>query len=400
VRTVNRRRTHPDNTTTPSKTTTKIDVAGDQAAIRLLVVRIGLGLSPFINWCVTKQSTNLPDEKRMKDQTVTEITRRAMATEFAVVLPDHSGQHAESALIALELLDPIESRLSVYKPESEISKINVMAGNEPVRITEDVFEILSRAKELQRITAGAFDVTAGPLIECWGFMKRRGRKPTEQEVKNARELVRSDYLHLDKQQRTAFLERPGMKINLGGIGKGFAIDRIADSLDRAGVESYLIHGGKSTVRVKTSPQSEQEWSWRIGIEHPTRPGNRLTEIELRNGSVATSGSGKQFFHYRGQRQGHVIDPRTGYPSNQMLSISVQTETATDADAFSTACYVLGLKEYCEQARTSMATVSQCELAVWPHRAIAVVPSDRSGGVTVIELPGDETLLENETADQA
>jgi len=323
----------------------------------------------------------------MKDQTVTEITRRAMATEFAVVLPNHSGQHAEDALNALEQLDVIESLLSVYRPDSEINKINEMAGTAPVRISNDVFEILNRAKELHRITEGAFDITAGPLIECWGFMKRRGRKPTEQEVKNAKELVNSEHLNLDQNTSTAFLERPGMKINLGGIGKGFAIDRIAEHLDQAGATTYLIHGGKSTVRAKTSPQVDQDWIWRIGIEHPTRPGIRLTEMQLRNGSVATSGSGKQFFHHRGKRQGHVIDPRTGFPSDKMLSITVETETATDADAFSTACYVLGLRKFRNEIAPASETGNQGQ-PNWPSRVIAVTESDRSGGVTVIALPAE------------
>jgi len=327
----------------------------------------------------------------MKEQTVTEITRLAMATEFAVVLPDHSGQHAEAALNALDQLDGIESRLSIYRANSEINKINSMAGISPARVSDDVFEILDRAKVLHRITSGAFDITAGPLIECWGFMKRRGRKPTEQELKNAKELVGSDRLNLDPQAKTAFLDRAGMKINLGGIGKGFAIDRIAERLDQAGVKSYLIHGGKSTARVKTSAEMEQSWTWRIGIEHPTRPGLRITEIQMRNGSIATSGSGKQFFHHRGKRQGHVIDPRTGFPSDKMLAITVQTETATDADAFSTACYILGLEEIGKQINPETKTGDKRGQTSWPSRVIALTEGDRAGDVTVIALPPEESL---------
>jgi thiamine biosynthesis lipoprotein len=330
----------------------------------------------------------------MKDQSVTEINRRAMATEFAVVLPGQSGQHAESALNALEALDEIESQLSVYRPDSEINKINAMAGTAAVRVSEDVFEILNRAKQIYRITSGAFDITAGPLIECWGFMKRRGRKPTEREIKETLQLVSSESLHLDQNGKTAFLEHPGMKINLGGIGKGFAIDRIANRLDKAGVATYLIHGGKSTVRVKTSPEVEHDWEWRIGIEHPIRPDIRLTEMQIRNGSVATSGSGKQFFHYHGKRLGHVIDPRNGFPSDTMLAITVQTTTATDADAFSTACYVLGLRDLWKTIKPPSAPSGKQKQETWPSRVIVVTESERAGGVTMTSLPADRPTSES------
>ena len=143
--------------------------------------------------------------------------------------------------------------------------------------------------------------------------------------------------------------KPGMAINLGAIGKGDALDRLVEKLLQSGVQNFLIHGGKSSIVARgnqhvDSGHSDYGRGWKVGIAHPTKPQRRLKGIWLRDQSLATSGSGKQFFHYQGRRFGHVIDPRTGYPAGDLLSLTLLHESAAAADACATGLFVAGSDE--------------------------------------------------------
>lgn len=321
----------------------------------------------------------------MPEQVVTEVTRRAMATEFGIVLPGEDRTAVEAAIDALEELERIEAELSIFRPGSAISRINALAGIEPVRVSADVIEVLARAVAIFNLTGGAFDITAGPLVECWGFTRRRGRKPTAAEIAAARAHVGSDRITIDVQHRTVFLQQAGMSINLGGIGKGFALDRVAARLIAAGVTSFLIHGGRSSVLARGSDKSDNAEGWRVGIEHPLRPRVRLGELRLCNAALATSGSGKQFFHHHGVRMGHVLDPRLGRPVGDMLSLTVITQTAMDADALATACFVQGLVATTQQLAPHLSGRSENAEPDWPAAALAVVEAERQGDVRLIPL---------------
>jgi len=321
----------------------------------------------------------------MNDHLVTEITHRAMATEFGVILPGEGGQATEAAVNALDQLDRLESMLSIYRAESEISQINLNAGIAPIKTNPQVFELLQCSLQIHAFTSGAFDVTAGPLVECWGFTRRRGRKPSDAEIAAAKEKVGAHLLLLDERSQTVFLQQPGMQINLGGIGKGYAIDQIAKCLDQSGVEHYLIHGGKSTLFAKCPPGTPPEEQWTVGIEHPLRPGIRMTEVKLGHGAMATSGSGKQFFHYQGKRIGHVIDPRTGKPAGEMLSLTLTASTATAADAFSTAYFIEGAERLAEVIRESQERRTQGDQAVGPTSAIMIRETRSQGGISLERL---------------
>lgn len=321
----------------------------------------------------------------MNDQIVTEITRRAMATEFAIVLPGQSPRATEAAVDALDMLEAIESQLTIYHPDSEICRINESAGIKPVRVSNSVFDLLVHAVKVSEQTGGAFDITAGPLVECWGFTKRRGQKPTEQQIDEAKQRVGWHLIEFQREGKTVFLKRPGMQINLGGIGKGYAIDKMASHLNENAIADYLIHGGKSTILAVTETENTDAEPWKIAIEHPLRPGRRLMEIEVRNGAIATSGSGKQFFHYKGKRIGHVIDPRTGRPAGNALSITIQCATATDADAYSTACFVDGAGATEALVRRNRLRISLGEDSVGPRYAVAVTESPGGNDVLVHEI---------------
>lgn len=327
----------------------------------------------------------------MNDQLVTEIKRRAMATEFAVVLPGEDYAAIEKAVDALDRLSYLESLMTIYQPNSDISQINRRAGESPAKVSPEIVAVLRRAQAISALTDRAFDVTAGPLIECWGFNKRRGRKPTEDEIELARSLVDNQRLILDEERHTAELKTAGMRLNLGGIGKGFAIDRIADELTRQGIEDFLIHGGRSSILARGSDRPDRQFGWTIAIEHPMRPGIRLGQITLRDRALATSGSGKQFFHYRGKRQGHVIDPRTGRPAGDYLSLTVVTPTATDADALSTACFVTPIARLRETIATDSPPTADRDQPTWPEAIFLVVAGQRQGEVTVERIGEPSTV---------
>lgn len=314
----------------------------------------------------------------MPDPLVTEITRRAMATNFAIVLRGRPSEAIEVAIEALDDLGRLESLMSVHQPASQVSEINRLAGIRPVRVAPDLIEVLSQGVGVYQLTDGAFDVTAGPLVRCWGFTQKRGQKPTAEAIQDALANVGSDRLRIDADSQTVQLVDPHMEINLGGIGKGYAIDQIVSRLEASGCHDFLVHGGRSTVVARGSDQDDSLRGWRVAIEHPLRPGIRLGELRLVNQALSTSGSGKQFFHWKGRRFGHVLDPRTGTPTGDMLSITVLTDSGACADALSTACFVAGWQTTSSRVGTSSATPGQPR---WPDTAIAVLPQRSGDGQT-------------------
>lgn len=275
------------------------------------------------------------------DSLISHVSHRAMATDFVVLLPAHQPDRIETVMEALETLDEIESRLTVYRPTSEISAVNREASKHPHRVSAGTFDLLQTAVRWSQQTGGAFDVTAGPLIEAWGFTSRSGRKPTPTEIEEA--LATTGYQHIDlsPDERTIRFHVPGMSVNLGAIGKGYALDRLKQYLLHGGVQHFLIHGGNSSVIAHGNQFENLDLGWAVGIAHPTKPKKRLAGIWLKDAALATSGAGKQFFHHRGRRYGHVIDPRTGWPAGDLMSLTVIMNQATDADACATALFVEG-----------------------------------------------------------
>jgi len=317
----------------------------------------------------------------MDHPVLSQFTRRAMATEFVVMLPGIVGPNAEKAVLALAEVDAIESNLSIYRPNSDISRLNQHAGQGPVKISADAAEILARAIELSRLTDGAFDATAGPLVEAWGFTKRQGQKPPDSVIAEAAARVGYKKLKVDVAAQTAELLEPGMSVNLGAIGKGFAIDKVAASLRAGGVTDFLIHSGKSSVLASGDDLPGSGLGWLVAIEHPLLVGERLGGLRLKDEALGTSGSGKQFFHHRGKRLGHVIDPRTGWPANEMLSLTVVTPNATDADSLATGLFVMGWEPAVDSLRNFQTLASQVEAKTC--RMVAVLPAERQVAVEIV-----------------
>ena len=275
------------------------------------------------------------------DPMVTHVTHRAMATQFVVLLPAHQADRVEEVVEALELLDDIEDRLTIYRDHSEVSRINQNAGGVATKVSRQTFQIIEKAKRWCEVTDGAIDITVGPLIDAWGFKERSGRKPTPDQIDAARQKVGWQNIELSPTERTVRLAKPGMSLNLGSIGKGDALDRLKRHLLHCGIDDFLIHGGSSSVLARGDQCKDSGLGWAVGIAHPTKRDSRLCGIWLKDAAIGTSGSGRQFFHFRGRRYGHVIDPRSGLPSGDRLSVTTRCTGAADADALATAMFVAG-----------------------------------------------------------
>lgn len=275
------------------------------------------------------------------------LARQAMATRFELLLPGRAT--ASRRAIAEEALDEIErveQWLSLYRPDSEIAAVNARASYEPVKVSAPVFALLKHAMRLYQETGGAFDIAIGSLIKCWGFGGGHGALPSRNALASARRSAGFNHVLLNEKEQTIFYQRPGVQIDMGAIGKGFAIERAVARLHEAGIATALLHGGTSSVVALGHPPDAMAWN--IAIENPksrSPGGTPLAVIGLRDESLSVSAVwGKSFLH-QGKIYGHVIDPRTGCPVAHSLLAAVVLPDATEADAFSTAMLVGGATEF-------------------------------------------------------
>lgn len=295
-----------------------------------------------------------PNESKQAETYLIQIDRTVMACEFQILL--NAGQHSgatEAALDAMDLVERLEDQLSWFRKSSELSRINRNAAKAPVAIERGLFELLAEAIRLSEETGGAFDISASPLWKLWGFHRRDGRVPSDAAIQGALTLTGSQQVQLDVDSQAIQFARQGVEINLGAIGKGYALDRCGEHLQMAGVDDFLIHGGQSSMlaRGSRSNVAGNPSGWTVALRHPLKPDQRLAEIHLRDRALGTSGAGNQYFHVGGKRYGHVLDPRTGHPADTLLSATVLAPNGAQADALATAFFVMGLEaslEYCEQ----------------------------------------------------
>ena len=276
-----------------------------------------------------------------------QYSKRAMACEFEISFNLHQYRQSSTAtMLAFQLIDDLEDQLTIYRDHSEISQLNRLATQTPQVIESGLMDLLRLAKQIHHDTGGAFDVTAGQLSQLWGFESRKGAVPSEDKIEAALKLVNSDLLVLDQAQQKLSIMREGVKINLGGIGKGYTLDRVAELFEQHSIHDFVIHGGQSSVLARggsgeqiADPPPEQR-CWHVGISHPTAAGVRLAQVKLCNQALGTSGTARQGFFYRGKRYGHIIDPRTGWPTSHFLSTTVISNSAAVSDALATAFFVM------------------------------------------------------------
>lgn len=283
------------------------------------------------------------------------VSRRAMACDFEVCFKAEScPDGTKFAIQALDRVEALEGRLSYFKPDSLISRINQSAVQGPVEVERWLFDLLDSAKRIFEETKGAYDITSTPLWEAWGFSRREGKVPTQAQLAEARSHVGCQFLELDPENLTVRFRIPGMKINLGSIGKGYALDECGRQLEESGMTDFIVHGGRSSVLARGRVDREsaekghiESRRWEIGVADPHRPGRRLGIIRLEDRALGTTAVQFQSFRHKGRRYGHVLDPRTGWPADAALSTTVVARTAVQADALSTAFHVMGPGESLE-----------------------------------------------------
>ena len=282
-------------------------------------------------------------------------SKRAMACQFELLFNMH--QYPAAGTVAgdiFQLLDDLEDQMTVYRDHSEISRVNERAFSDQVQVEPKLYRLLKHAREIWQSTGGAFDITAGQLSALWGFEQRSGSIPNDDSIKETLRSVGTSHLVFNDDQNGIRFSTEGVKINLGGIGKGFAIDAMASMLRMNGIRDFAIHGGQSSVLCGgdyVADTGEYGAGWPIGLSHPVLPEVRLAHFNLKDRALGTSGSGRQGFFHQGKRYGHIIDPRSGWPTDHFLSTTVISPSAALSDALATAFFVMDLEEieaYCRK----------------------------------------------------
>ena len=276
------------------------------------------------------------------------LATRAMACEFAIITNPGPADQVMHASAALDLIHELEAQITVYHDDSEMSSLNRRAAAGPVEVERKLFELLLEGRQLCVETGGGFDPTSAPLIEQWRISRQEDQIPTAAQISICLDRMGIDKVEFDEQQQTVRFKKPGVELNLGGIGKGYALDRAGEKLTAAGLNDWLFHGGQSSLLARGD--HNQLGGWPVGIRDPLFPKQRLMTVLLKDCALSTSGTGVQSFRHDGKRYGHILDPRTGWPAAEMLSVTVLASTAAQADALSTAFFVMGVenaRRYCD-----------------------------------------------------
>jgi thiamine biosynthesis lipoprotein len=233
----------------------------------------------------------------------------------------------------------VESVFSAYDAASEISKINRLTKGEELKISAEAFYLIDKAMAYSDRTGGAFDITVKPLIDIWAKAKADGKVPSEIEIKSAMEKVGSSAIILDKSRFSIVFAKPGMAIDLGGVAKGYAVDRAIKTLKESGIKSAIVHAGGDMYCLGSRSGDK---SWKVGIQHPRNERAITYELEVKNKSVDTSGDYERYFTIGEKRYSHIIDPRTGMPiGDDVVSVTVVADDPAIGDIYSTALSILG-----------------------------------------------------------
>ncbi len=271
-------------------------------------------------------------------------SRPYMGTVFRISVNATADVGGPAIRRAFEEIGRLETVLSEWREDSEISRINQQAGIAPVRVSEDVFRVVKAGVDVSRWSDGAFDLSWAALRGLYDFRPGRQRIPDRREVRPRLRLIDWTAIEIDEEARTVFLKNVGMAIGTGGIAKGYALDRAGAILRGAGIESYMLFGGGQVQVHGLRPDPDAPGGgrpWRVGIQHPRRE-DHFAFFEIDGGSVSTSGDYEHvFIDPQGKRWHHILNPRTGLPVDQTVSVTLIAPEGLYADALSTAAFVLG-----------------------------------------------------------
>ncbi|WP_291571817.1 FAD:protein FMN transferase [Clostridium sp. UBA4548] len=242
---------------------------------------------------------------------------------------------------AFTRLKELEDILSINKLGTELDKVNEMAGKAPVEVSNDTFLVVSQGLKYSKLSGGALDITIGPLVKLWGIGTDAAKLPTEEEISEKKALINYKDLVLDENNKSIFLKRENMIIDLGAIAKGYAADEVASLLTKNNVKSAIIDLGGNIFAVGSKIDGS---NWKIGVQDPEDArGSSIGYIEVTNKSIVTSGIYERFFESNGKKYHHILNPKTGYPyENEILGVSILTDKSIDGDSLSTTLFALGI----------------------------------------------------------
>jgi len=293
-----------------------------------------LFLLPLVGAVATARPAAKADTLRLESSVV------AMGSAYSVVVYGEDRTRMEEAVdAAFAEVQRLDQMLSNYKPESELSEINRYAGEHPVAVTQEMFDLLAACVEYSRDSEGAFDITVGPLMKVWGFYKGTGRLPHRAEILGAMERVGYRNIVLDAAHRTVRLAKEGAELDPGGIGKGYAVDRMVEVLKQYGIQAALVSASGSSIYGLGAPPGEK--GWKVEIRDPKNEKKSVAEVYLKDESMSTSGNYEKFFRAEGRIYSHIMDPRTGWPAQGVLSVSAVTPRTIDSEAWTKPLFVNG-----------------------------------------------------------
>jgi thiamine biosynthesis lipoprotein len=263
-----------------------------------------------------------------------------MASVYAIEAYGTDAQALPRAVDdALDEVDRIDRLMSNYKAGSALSRINREAAERPIAVDAELFDFIAEAMRYHHDSGGTFDITVGPLMKAWGFFRGEGRVPTAPELAAARRSVGGSHVVLNPAGRTIRFDRPGVELDLGGIAKGYAVDRVVRLFRERGIAAALISAGGSTIYGLGAPPGRD--AWEVAVQDPADARKTALTVHLRDRAISVAGSSEKWFELDGVRYSHIMDPRTGRPVQGVLSVAVLAETGTAGDALDNAFYVLG-----------------------------------------------------------
>lgn len=264
----------------------------------------------------------------------------AMGSTYSVVIYGEDRDRLQSIVAeALEEARRLDHLLSNYRPESEWSEVNRMAAHQAVPVSKELFQLLSACVEYSRQSEGTFDISVGPLMKVWGFYKGSGHLPHRAEVRGVLSKVGYKNILLDAKAQTVRFAQDGVELDPGGIGKGYAVDKIVEILRADGIRSALVSAAGSSIYALGAPPGES--GWKLNIKDPKNPSKSVANLVLKDSSLSTSGNYEKFFLAEGKLYSHIMDPRTGFPSQGMLSVSIVAPRTIDSEAWAKPYYILG-----------------------------------------------------------
>lgn len=286
-------------------------------------------------WPVSSAS---PDQSVMYQE-----ARQLMWTKFEIIAygPDRA-RLAEAADAAFEEIDRLDHQMSNYSETSELTYINRNAAREDVIVEKELFDLLKLSIDSSRTTGDTFDITVGPLMKAWGFFDKKGRVPDADELKSVMARIGFRHVVLNEKTHSVRFDREGVELDLGGIAKGYAVDRAAEILRAAGVTSAFITSGSSSICAIGAPPGQN--TWHVEVSDPLDRSHHIQTIELRDRSISTSACHEKTFESGGRTYCHIMDPRIGRPIDGLMSATIITQSGVEAEVLSKALMVMGIEK--------------------------------------------------------